>query len=139
MILKKIKPLFTSVVTTMDKYEDDVIVNGLVNQTAGTLKEYQRVVAIGSSVRDIKVGDLVSINPSRYAVRKYEDGSLKDGVISQNPVVSYSFHTIEIDKVENLLLQDRDIDFVIEEWEEEEDKPETASTIVTSVKPPILA
>lgn len=139
MILKKIKPLFTSVVTTMDKYEDDVIVNGLVNQTAGTLKEYQRVVAIGSSVRDIKVGDLVSINPSRYAVRKYEDGSLKDGVISQNPVVSYSFHTIEIDKVEHLLLQDRDIDFVIEEWEEEEDKPETASTIVTSVKPPILA
>lgn len=139
MILKKIKPLFTSVVTTMDKYEDDVIVNGLVNQTAGTLKEYQRVVAIGSSVRDIKVGDLVSINPSRYAVRKYEDGSLKDGVISQNPVVSYSFHTIEIDKVEHLLLQDRDIDFVIEEWEEEENKPETASTIVTSVKPPILA
>lgn len=139
MILKKIKPLFTSVVTTMDKYEDDVIVNGLVNQTAGTLKEYQRVVAIGSSVRDIKVGDLVSINPSRYAVRKYEDGSLKDGVISQNPVVSYSFHTIEIDKIEHLLLQDRDIDFVIEEWEEEEDKPETASTIVTSVKPPILA
>lgn len=139
MILKKIKPLFTSVVTTMDKYEDDVIVNGLVNQTAGTLKEYQRVVAIGSSVRDIKVGDLVSINPSRYAVRKYEDGSLKDGVISQNPVVSYNFHTIEIDKVEHLLLQDRDIDFVIEEWEEKEDKPETASTIVTSVKPPILA
>ena len=75
MILKKIKPLFTSVVTTMDKYEDDVIVNGLVNQTAGTLKEYQKVIAIGSSVRDIKVGDLVSINPSRYAVRKYEDGS----------------------------------------------------------------
>lgn len=137
MILKKIKPLFTSVVTTMDKYEDDVIVNGLVNQTAGTLKEYQRVVAIGSSVRDIKVGDMVSINPSRYAVRKYEDGSLKDGVISQNPVMSYNFHTIEMDHSEYLLLQDRDIDFVIEEWEEE--KPATASTIVTDVKPPIVS
>lgn len=135
MILKKIKPLFTSVVTTMDKYEDDVIVNGLVNQTAGTLKEYQKVIAIGSSVRDIKVGDLVSINPSRYAVRKYEDGSLKDGVISQNPVMSYNFHTIEIDNAEYLLLQDRDIDFVIEEWEEE--KP--VSTIVTDVKPPIVS
>lgn len=137
MILKKIKPLFTSVVTTMDKYEDDVIVNGLVNQTAGTLKEYQKVIAIGSSVRDIKVGDMVSINPSRYAVRKYEDGSLKDGVISQNPVMSYNFHTIEMDHSEYLLLQDRDIDFVIEEWEEE--KPTTTSTIVTDVKPPILS
>lgn len=137
MILKKVKPLFTSIVTTMDKYEDDVIVNGLVNQTAGTLKEYQKVVAIGSSVRDIKVGDLVSINPSRYAVRKYEDGSLKDGVISQNPVVSYNFHTIEMDHKEYLLLQDRDIDFVIEEWEEEE--PVVASTIVTDVKPPIIS
>ena len=135
MILKKIKPLFTSVVTTMDKYEDDVIVNGLVNQTAGTLKEYQKVVAIGSSVRDIKVGDLVSINPTRYAVRKYEDGSLKDGVISQNPITSYNFHTIEMDHNEYLLLQDRDIDFVIEEWEEE--KP--VSTIVTDVKPPIVS
>lgn len=138
MILKKIKPLFTSVVTTMDKYEDDVIVNGLVNQTAGTLKEYQKVIAIGSSVRDIKVGDLVSINPSRYAVRRYEDGSLKDGVISQNPVTSYNFHTIEMDHKEYLLLQDRDIDFVIEEWEEEKPKA-TTSTIVTDVKPPIIS
>lgn len=135
MIIKKIKPLFTSVVTTMDKYEDDVIVNGLVNQTAGTLKEYQKVVAIGSSVRDIKVGDLVSINPSRYAVRKFEDGSLKDGVISQNPVMSYNFHTIEMDHSEYLLLQDRDIDFVIEEYEEEA----PVSTIVTDVKPPIVS
>ena len=135
MIIKKIKPLFTSVVTTMDKYEDDVIVNGLVNQTAGTLKEYQKVVAIGSSVRDIKVGDLVSINPSRYAVRKFEDGSLKDGVISQNPVMSYNFHTIEMDHSEYLLLQDRDIDFVIEEYEEET----PVSTIVTDVKPPIVS
>ena len=138
MILKKIKPLFTSVVTTMDKYEDDVIVNGLINQSAGTLKEYQKVVAIGSSVRDIKVGDLVSINPSRYAVRRYEDGSLKDGVISQNPVTSYNFHTIEMDHKEYLLLQDRDIDFVIEEWEEEKPKA-TTSTIVTDVKPPIIS
>ena len=138
MILKKIKPLFTSVVTTMDKYEDDVIVNGLVNQTAGTLKEYQKVVAIGSSVRDIKVGDMVSINPSRYAVRKYEDGSLKDGVISQNPVMSYNFHTVEIDGVEHLLLQDRDIDFVIEEWQDEKENIVKSNNIVTDVTPHII-
>ena len=136
LIIKKIKPLFTSVVTTMDKYEDDVMVNGLVNKTAGTLKEYQVVLAVGSTVRDIKVNDIVCINPSRYAVRKFEDGSMKDGVISTNPVVSYKFPIIEIYKKECLLLQDRDIDFVIEEYEEEEEKPQ--SDIIVNANPPIL-
>ena len=134
MIIKKIKPLFTSVVTTMDKYEDDVMVNGLVNKTAGTLKEYQVVLAVGSAVRDIKVDDIVCINPSRYAVKKFEDGSMKDGVISTNPVVSYKFPIIEIDKKKCLLLQDRDIDFVIEEYEEEEPQ----SDIIVNANPPIL-
>lgn len=136
LTIKKIKPLFTSVVTTMDKYEDDVMVKGLVNKTAGTMKEYQKVIAIGSSVRDIKVGDMVCINPSRYAVKKFEDGSMHDGVISQNPVLSYKFPIIEIDGEECLLLQDRDIDFVIEEYEEKEEEPQ--SDIIVNANPPIL-
>ena len=110
------------------------MVNGLVNKTAGTLKEYQVVLAVGSAVRDIKAGDIVCINPSRYAVKKFEDGSMKDGVISTNPVVSYKFPIIEIDKKECLLLQDRDIDFVIEEYEEEEPQ----SDIIVNANPPIL-
>ena len=32
--------------------------------------------------KDIKVGDLVSINPSRFAVKKHKEGSLKDGIIT---------------------------------------------------------
>ena len=139
MIIKKIKPLFTSVVTTMDKYEDDVMTSGLVTKTAGTMKEYQTVMAVGSSVRDIKVGDIVCINPSRYAVKKYEDNSIKGDVISTNPVISYKFPIIEIDKEEYLLLQDRDIDFVIEEWEEEEETRSDSPGIITDVKPPILS
>ena len=139
MIIKKIKPLFTSVVTTMDKYEDDVMISGLVTKTAGTMKEYQTVMAVGSSVRDIKVGDIVCINPSRYAVKKYEDNSIKGDVISTNPVISYKFPIIEIDKEEYLLLQDRDIDFVIEEWEEEEETRSVSPGIITDVKPPILS
>ena len=137
MILKKIKPLFTSVLTTMDKYSEDVMVNGLVMETAGTMKEYQKVLAVGSTVRDIKVGDMVCINPIRYAVKKYEDNSLHDGVISTNPITSYNLPIVLVDNKECLLLQDRDIDFVIEEWEEE--KPTTISTIVTDIKPPILS
>lgn len=122
--IKKVKPMFTALITTMDKYEHDVLTSGGLIDTAkqqGSLKEYQKVVAVGSSVRDIKVGDLVCINPTRFAVKKHQAGSLKDGVIGDNPVISYKFDTIELDGKMFLLLQDRDIDFIIEDYEEVND------------------
>lgn len=116
-------------VTTKDEYTDeDVSKGGLIVKSKGTLKEYQRVVAIGPMVRNIQVGDLVCINPRRYAVRKYQDGSLKDGVIKENPVLSYHFNVIELDHIPHLLLTDQDIDFVIEDFKEEEELQE--STII---------
>ena len=134
--IKKVKPMFTALITTMDKYEHDVLTSGGLIDTAkqqGSLKEYQKVVAVGSSVRDIKVGDLVCINPTRFAVKKHQAGSLKDGVIGDNPVISYKFDTIELDGKMFLLLQDRDIDFIIEDYEEVNDtepKIKLANSIV---------
>ena len=115
--IKKIKPMFTSLITTMNKYEHDVNTKGLITKTEGGLKEYQTVLAIGDSVRGIKVGDLVCVNPSRFAVRKHREGSLKDGVITDNPVTSYNFDVVELDDKPCLLLQDRDIEFIIEDFE----------------------
>ena len=123
--IKKIKPMFTALVTTMDKYVTDGTIDGKlvdVNKQAGSIKEYQKVIAVGDSVREIKVNDLVCINPQRFAVKQHQNGSLKDGVITDNPVIRYNFDTIEIDGNEYLLLQDRDISFVIEEYEEVADK-----------------
>lgn len=119
--VKKIKPLFTSLITTMDKYEQDKITDGGLIDTSkqqGTLKEYQTVLAVGDSVRNIKVGDLVCVNPSRFAVRKHEKGSMRDGIITDNPVVGYNFDIVEMDGKNCLLLQDRDIEFIIEDFEE---------------------
>ena len=132
--IKKIKPMFTALITTMDKYEQDVTTGGLINVTKmqGGLKEYQTVLAVGGSVRDIKVGDLVCVNPARFAVRKNQVGSLKDGVISDNPVTTYNFDVVEMDGKQCLLLQDRDIDFIIEEFEEVPDP--TPSTIIQPEK-----
>lgn len=126
--------MFTSLITTMDKYEQDVVTGGLINVTKmqGGLKEYQTVLAVGGSVRDIKVGDLVCVNPARFAVRKHQAGSLKDGVISDNPVTTYNFDVVEMDGKQCLLLQDRDIDFIIEDWEEIPDQPQ--STIIQPEK-----
>lgn len=120
--LKKIKPLYNGIVTTMDAYEKDVFQNGILVVQKGTLKEFQTVISIGDSVRNIKEGDVVKINPMRYAIKKYEDGSLKDGVITENPVVKYNFNIVEINDKGCLLLMDRDIDYVVEEYEEVEDK-----------------
>lgn len=130
--VKKIRPMFTSLITTMDKYEQDVKIGGLIDTTKqqGGLKEYQKVLAIGSSVRDIKVGDVVCVNPARFAVRKHQAGSLKDGIITDNPVTTYNFDVVEMDGKQCLLLQDRDIDFIIEEWE---DIPDPASSSI--IKP----
>lgn len=120
LYIKKVKPMFTALITTMDKYDKDVKVGTLIDTTKmqGTIKEYQKVVAVGDSVRGIKVGDLVSINPTRFAVKKHKEGTLKDGIITDNPTISYNFDIVYLDNKPCLLLQDRDIEFVIEEWEE---------------------
>lgn len=120
--LKKIKPMFNNIVTTMDTYDNDQLEGGIIksNKTKGSLKEYQKVLAIGSYVRDIKVGDIVVINPTRYAVMKHNDKSLHNGVIGDNMVLSYKFKTINLDGNECLFLCDQDIDYIIEEFEEEE-------------------
>lgn len=132
--IKKIKPMFTALITSMDKYEQDITTGGLINVTKmqGGLKEYQTVLAVGGSVRDIKVGDLVCINPTRFAVKKHREGSLKDGVITDNPVITYNFDIVEMDGKQCLLLQDRDIDFIIEEFEEVPDS--APSTIIQPEK-----
>lgn len=126
--IKKIKPMFTALVTTMDKYEQDVITeSGLIDASKqqGSIKEFQKVLAIGSNVKDIQVGDIVFINPIRYAVKKHQEGSLKDGIVTDNPVVKYNVPIVEIDDTPCLLLQDRDIEFIVEEYEEVKDIPST--------------
>ena len=124
--IKKIKPLNSYVVLTANKYEKSQTIGGSsildTHKMEGALKEYQTVVAVGNLVRNIKEGDIVSINPKRYAVMKHQEGSLKDGVITDNPVIRYNFPTIMLDHEEYLLLQDNDINYVILESEEEPDE-----------------
>lgn len=104
----------------MNKYEEDQNAGLLVDvkKLAGTVKEFQKVVAVGSNSAGIKVGDVVAINPMRYAVMKHQKGSMKDGVIEDNPVVGYNLPIIELNHVPHLLLETADIEFVIEEYED---------------------
>ena len=118
--IKTIKPLFTSIVTTGDKFEKDVTVGGIIqqDQKKGDLKLYQKVLAVGSAVRDIKVGDMVMINPIAYVRKKYPKESVQNDM-DNNPTLSINIPTVPVtDKKGNtqecLLLTDRDIQFVFE-------------------------
>lgn len=135
--LLKVKPLWNKIITTMNTYEKDQTINGVIDsrKTRGTLKEYQTVISVGTTVRDIKVGDLVAVNPTRYAQMKHEKGSLKDGVIGDNMVLGYKFNTITINDQEYLILYDQDIDFIIEE---SIDVPDSKVTVVDPDKPKIV-
>ena len=122
--IKKIRPLFTSLITTMDRYEEDLKEGGLIVRQKGSLKENQKIVAVGENVRGMKVGDLVNINPKRYGVKKHQAGSMKDGVVTDNPVITYDFNIVEMNGNLYLMLQDSDINYVIEEYDEVEANPE---------------
>jgi co-chaperonin GroES (HSP10) len=130
-IIKKVKPMFNNMVVTLDKYPSDIKTSGGVidGTKAGSVKEYQKVIAVGQMVRGIEVGDTVFINPKRYAVMEHKKGSLEDGVIKDNPVVGYKFDIIDIDGVDHMLIQDNDVKFVAE-IEEFEENP----TIITGTK-----
>ena len=120
--IKKVRPLFTKIVTSCERYEEDQKTGVLIDtrKQAGAVKEYQTIVAVGSNPAGLKVGDVVMINPMRYAVMKHEKGTLKDGVISDNPVVSFNLPVIELNGVPHLLLEAADIEYVIEEYEDVE-------------------
>lgn len=121
--IKKIKPMFNRIVVTATRYEKDVRVGSIIDGIkSDTIKEYQKVIEVGPTVRDVKVGDMVLINPSRYAIRQHQEGTMKDGVITDNPVTKYNFKMITLNEEPCILLYDSDIDYVLEDFEEVQEK-----------------
>lgn len=124
--INSIKPLFNKIVTTCDVYENDKTSGGIIVKTDGTIKEYQKVEAVGSTVRDIKVGDLVLINPKRYIVPQHKEKreSLK-GVIGDELTMGVNFPMVEYGGKKHLLIYDQDIDYIIDGEEVEEEQPKS--------------
>ena len=56
---------------------------------------------------------------------------MRDGVITDNPVITYNFDTVEMDGKQCLLLQDRDIEYIIEDYEE---VPDPAPSVIEPVE-----
>ena len=127
--ITSIKPMFNNILTTMNHYDKDEYENGIIMYKKGDLKAYQEVLAVGSAVKGINIGDKVMINPIRYAKKKHQDGSLKDGVITDNPIVKYEFNVVTVNNEDCLLLYDQDIMYVFE-GEEIELKTNKSSNLI---------
>ena len=120
----KIKPLFDHLLITADRFEKDMIHSGVILANKGDLKLWQTVVAVGSVVRDIKVGDKVMINPNDFAVKKYNKNSVQND-LDNNPVLTYNFpfETIDDEKGEPkdyLYISDRNVKYVFEGIEKDD-------------------
>lgn len=121
--VKKVRPLFTGVVTTAERYSGDgaaTTASGLVvdvRRMDGMLNTYQRVVAVGRMVSDVKEGDIVKLDLRRYLQVRHVPGQVEDKVQLDDVSAYYEVPSIELDGRECLLLQNNDIQYVVEEWE----------------------
>ena len=120
----KIKPLFDHLLITADRFDKDMIHNGVIVAGKGDLKLWQTVVAVGSGVRDIKVGDKVMINPNDFAVKKYNKNSVQND-LDNNPVITYNFpfETVDDEKgnpKDYLYISDRNVKYVFEGTEKDD-------------------
>jgi len=116
--IKSVKPLFTNIIVTGDRFEKDLTSNGIIIASKGDLKLWQKVLYKGSSVRDIEVGDMVMINIENYARKRYSKDSIQNDM-DNNPTIQYAFNWVTIDDEkgnpqECLLLNDRDILYAFE-------------------------
>lgn len=136
--LIKVKPMFNRIITSMCTYEKDQYNGNLLDTTKqkGSLKEYQTVLAVGTTVRDINVGDVVCIDPTRYMVTKHRDKSLQGNIMGDDMAIGYKFNTIKLGDDECLMLFDQDISFIVEESEDVEDP--TGPLIIQPEKPSIV-
>lgn len=113
--IKKATPMYTAIFTTKDMYTEDDF-DLIQTKVTNTIKEYQKVVAIGSMVKNVKVGDMVWIDPSKYEIKKYTEDSIKADLLT-NQTIGYNIKTIEIDGEEYMILNENDVVFVINEYE----------------------
>lgn len=117
--VKSIRPVYNRLITTANRYTESQKVGSILdaNKLEGRYKEYQTVVKVGSSVREVKEGDIVLIDPSRYMKRKYNDNSLREDFV-ENPIVEINIPTVTMNDTDYFMIEERDIAYIIEDSEE---------------------
>jgi len=121
--IKKVKPLLNHIITTANIYSNKIDELSTEGQESGEFKEYQTVVAVGPNVSNVKVGDVVVISGQAYArpVHKQKEDSVTGLMNSDSVQYMVQFPILYINDVPHLFLYDRDVEFVLEDYEETDD------------------
>lgn len=123
--VKAIQPRYNGVLTTAHVYSEDVrSESGLylgTTKMAGSMNPYQTVVAVGPMARDLEPGKIVKINFKRYLVPLHLPGKIEDNVQKDNMNASYEIPCIELDGKTYLMIQDNDIEYVVTDYELDND------------------
>ena len=120
--LKKVTPMFNKIITTAE-FTEELTDSGIITNTKKSVDEFQTVIAVGDSVRSIKVGDVVCVDPNRYAVRKYKKDSVKADIEEYaNTIIDYEIPLIILDGVKHLMIMDSDVLFIVDDYEKIEPK-----------------
>lgn len=122
--ITKIKPMFNHLLITADKFDKDMVSNGIIVAKKGDLKLWQKVIAVGPTVRNIEIGDMLMIIPDHFAVKKYNKNSVQND-LDNNPVLTYNFPFETIDDENGksrdcLYISDNDVRYVFEGEEKDE-------------------
>ena len=115
MVPTKIKPMFNHIVVTMEREAEDRKIGSIIDvkHKEGTVKDIQAVISVGDTVKSVKAGDIVKINPTRYIRTK---NRLSDELTNADLQVTVEFPVVNIGGIEYLFLFDSDIDYIVEEF-----------------------
>ena len=121
--IKKVRPLFTGIITTAITYKGEVKTNGGIildtRKMDGALNPYQTVVEVGGMVREVKPGDIVKINFKRYEKARHIPGAIDEAENKQfdNLSIGVEVPSVVINDEEYLFIQVNDIEYVVEDKE----------------------
>lgn len=120
--LKEVKPVFNQVLVTEELYGyDDKDHAGIIIHRKGDIKPYQKVIAVGNDVKNVKPGDTVAINFYKYAELQEDPNSLK--ALKGNKMVKLHLNEVELtDDNDELLtcfiIDERDIKYIMTSFSE---------------------
>ena len=131
LVIEQIEILNNEILTTAERHKSSgITLLGKVQELEtmdGQLKLWQRVEQVGPMVRNVKPGDMILINPTRYGIKKpgreYEENTILDsnGGIKKKGVGDFivKLPVVMVAGEEKLRIFDSDVDCILKSWREE--------------------
>ena len=120
--IKEVKPVFNQVLVTEELYGyDDKDHAGIIIHRKGDIKPYQKVIAVGNDVKNVKPGDTVAINFYKYAELQEDTNSLK--ALKGNKMVKLRLNEVELtddndEAITCFIIDERDIKYIMTSFSE---------------------